>query len=643
MARKITRRQLLLQIEKLHPPIARAFSEAFIAVRSQAQISRIAEMIGAGRLEMVADELGLDSARFSVMLEEVRNAYIAGGREAASEIPVLRGPGGNRVRVSFEMRNPRAEAWLRRESSRLVTELVADQRNAIRIAVSQGTMLGNNPRQTALDIVGRVGVNGRRTGGIVGLTSQQTQYVGNARAELLSGDPGQMRAYLARTRRDKRFDGAVNKAIKQGRAVAAVDVDKMAGRYADRLLQLRGENIARTEALAAFSEAREEAFNQAVDIGLVKPDNVRKVWSSTGDGRTRESHREMDGQEVGLRDPFNSPTGAQLMHPGDTSMGAGAEDVINCFLPSTPVSAGSILAAIKSHFTGDVVKVSVGGMVDFTVTANHKVLTRCGWVSAATLQEGDELIYCSVADIKIGAKPDVDHVVTTAEKFYDSAKALGRLSRAGCASVDFHGDIADEDVDVVLIDEGLLGNADAASLKIRDDVDLADADIKEGISLFLKLSDRCDLAPTSFSDGSMSIANPVLPLTGSGELCASEIAVGDARQCNTHVVQARVYEGPGASDAARDPEYRISEIVKAPNVIQKGLPKSDPSLADSLPLAGYSVVRVDGIHVERYSGPVFDFQSSNGIILADGIVTHNCRCTVTYRVDQIAEAMHVDV
>ena len=48
------------------------------------------------------------------------------------------------------------------------------------------------------------------------------------------------------------------------------------------------------------------------------------------DGRTRDSHADLNGVEVGLDEAFDSPTGARMMHPGDTSLGAGAEDVINC-------------------------------------------------------------------------------------------------------------------------------------------------------------------------------------------------------------------------------------------------------------------------------------------------------------------------
>lgn len=331
---RVTRRQLIAKLERLEPALAKAFSEAFLTVRSNAQLARITDLIAAGDLDAVADILGLSSpATYSELAEQVRSVYLAGGRQGAAELPtvVFRvGRGRVRLQAQFDLRNARAENWLREHSSRLVTEIVADQRNVIRIIVTEGTARGQNPRATALDLVGRIGTTGRRTGGVVGLTSQQAQFVVNARNELASGVPSQMRAYLGRTRRDKRFDAMVNKAIKQGRALSPAELERVVGRYSDRLLQLRAENIARTEALTAFNAAREEAFRQTIEAGGLSPEAVKKVWSSTGDNRTRESHAELEGAEVGIDDPFQSSTGAQLMFPGDTSLGAGAEDVVNC-------------------------------------------------------------------------------------------------------------------------------------------------------------------------------------------------------------------------------------------------------------------------------------------------------------------------
>ena len=193
-------------------------------------------------------------------------------------------------------------------------------------------MEGRNPRDTALDIVGRINrATGVREGGILGLNSGQTAAVIKARAELLSGDTAQLRNYLTRARRDKRFDRLVMQAIRDGKPVAKADVDRITARYKDRLLQLRGEMIARTETLASLNAGKEESIRQLVDSGKVQRSQVKKVWRATGDDRTRDSHMALNGVEVGLDQPFISPlTGAQMMHPHDTSRGAPASETIGC-------------------------------------------------------------------------------------------------------------------------------------------------------------------------------------------------------------------------------------------------------------------------------------------------------------------------
>lgn len=341
---RVTRRQLVQQMEALEPAIAREFARAIANIRSQATLQLITGLIEAGRYDDVSTALGINAARFSQLAERIREVYAAGGIQGAAELPVLwsdpfalentgatRGR-RNRMRVAFQfdLRNAQAEAWLSQNAGRLINAITTDQQRLIVNVVRDGMAIGQGPRQTALDLVGRVGETGRRTGGLVGLTADQAQYVTNARTALLSGDPAQMRTYFDRKLRDQRFDGIVQRAIDAKKPVTVPDVQKIAGRYADRLLQQRGENIARTETITAFNAAREEAFRQAIASGAIAAENVDTSWGATGDGRTRHTHRAMNGQKRKFGMPFLSPSGARLMFPGDNSLGAGAEEVINC-------------------------------------------------------------------------------------------------------------------------------------------------------------------------------------------------------------------------------------------------------------------------------------------------------------------------
>lgn len=337
----MTPRELELLARRLEPAIRRAFEQAIAAIRAEAEVQSLADMVRAGQVDALLAALGFDEARLSPVAEAVRQAFVAGADAEIKNLPALslkqriRGsynPISNTpvLRFGFDMRNPVVESWLRENASRLVTGIISDQRHLISGVLRQGMIAGRNPRQTALEIVGRIGETGRRSGGLVGLTAQQGQFVANVRAQLASGDPKQMAAYFARNRRDKRLDGIVKRAITAGKPVSQADIDKIAGRYSDRLLALRGEMIARTESITAMNAGREESYRQQIEAGVLAPENVTGTWSATNDRRVRHSHHAMNGQRRQFGQPFQTPSGALMNHPGDTSFGAGPEEIIGC-------------------------------------------------------------------------------------------------------------------------------------------------------------------------------------------------------------------------------------------------------------------------------------------------------------------------
>jgi len=304
-------------LDAWEPRVRDAFLGAISEIKSQVVLKRFVERLERGDVAGAIEVLQIDAEAFGRLEIEIANAYNAGGIDMASGL-VLRDPNGSRIAFRFGVRNPEAEAWLRDHSAQLVTRIVDDQREAIRTALTEGLAQGNNPRTTALDIVGRTSrATGNRTGGLIGLTAPQERFVSAARQELLSGEPDQLRHYLTRERRDKRFDAAIRKAIAEGKAPDKEMVNRIAGRYADRLLALRGEMLSRTETMTALSKSRDDAMKQAILSGKVDPMFITKRWRSAGDNRVRHTHRALNNEEVGFYQSFQSPSGATLRFPGD--------------------------------------------------------------------------------------------------------------------------------------------------------------------------------------------------------------------------------------------------------------------------------------------------------------------------------------
>lgn len=297
-----------------------AFLAAIDDIRNGIVLRVIVERLERGDVSGAIEAMHLDAEAFSRLELAIAEAYNAGGAATVENLPRLTDPEGNRVVFRWGVRNPEAEAWLRDHSATLVTRIVDDQRDAIRTALTEGLTRGDNPRRTALDVVGRISrATNRREGGIIGLTAAQERYLQAARRELLSGDPDLLAHYLTRGRRDKRFDRSVTKAIREGKPLDRELVDRMLGRYSDRLVELRGEMLARTETMIALGKSRDDAIRQQIASGKLVVDDVTKIWRSAGDSRVRHTHRVLSGKTAPMDGYFQSPSGAMLKHPGDPS------------------------------------------------------------------------------------------------------------------------------------------------------------------------------------------------------------------------------------------------------------------------------------------------------------------------------------
>jgi len=302
------RRLVVAALREQEQAVSRAYIDA--VKNKKINIGELESKIANG--DLFEDDLLLTDAELAPVIETLRTATIAGASLEGAAF--------------FNANASAVTDYLQSAARKFLDDMNDSTRAAVREVTAVGVQLGQNPRSIALDLAGRM--EGReRVGGIIGLNAPQAQAVANARLNLASGNPEQMRKYLRNERRDKRFDGIVERAIAEGKPVATADIDKIVSRYQSSLLKLRGETIARTEAGAALNFGRQtHAENIAAETGA----EVWKRWESgPDDGLQRESHTEANGQEVRIDKPF-IVGGFELQFPGDYSLGADAGEVINC-------------------------------------------------------------------------------------------------------------------------------------------------------------------------------------------------------------------------------------------------------------------------------------------------------------------------
>ena len=338
-----TQRAFARELAKHDEAFAQAFLEAVQNITSAAQIAAIDAAISRNDVQGVITAMNLGAAFWAPLDLQIGAAFTAGAVWQQNLITGRRGAAAQQLLIGFDHRNPRAEQWMRQRGASLITELTNDTRLGAQRIVTEGIEQGWGTQRTRRALIGtRVGNQLR--GGIIGLHSSQVDAVIKARAEL--SDPTRLREYLRRVGGSAPQRSTVNAAIRAERALTQPEIDRVVTSYSNRLLQARGQRIARTEAHNAFSAGTFEGVQQMIESGNLPASAVEMVWQATvGSNRTRDSHRAMNGQRVPFGQPFTSPvTGAQLMHPGDASLGAGGDDTINCRCGVRPVVDFAALA-----------------------------------------------------------------------------------------------------------------------------------------------------------------------------------------------------------------------------------------------------------------------------------------------------------
>lgn len=290
-------------ISALEPRFQQRFLEVVKTIRDSSTLADLQALILAGNVEEALVTAEIAALRLSNMFGD---AFVLTGHNTARMLE-----NSLDVIVNFDQVNTRALDVMTRNQLRLVREFVDEQRAATRVALLDGIERGANPREMA-----------RAFRDSIGLTAKQQQYVLNYRDQLQRLDSNA----LQRALRDRRSDPTVLRAIRDGKALTPKQIEMMVGRYHARWLKYRSEVIARTEALKSVHAGNHEMYRQAVDSGTLVADELKRTWDTSEDGRERDHHGSMDGQVVGLFEPFTSGLGNQTLE-GPGSFGIAEEDI----------------------------------------------------------------------------------------------------------------------------------------------------------------------------------------------------------------------------------------------------------------------------------------------------------------------------
>jgi hypothetical protein len=341
---------------------------------------------------------------------------------------------------------------------------------------------------------------------------------------------------------------------------------------------------------------------------------------------------------------------------------------VSCFPAGVSVTGPGVRATSTRWYEGELVDLQFSSGKNLSVTPNHPILTPNGWIAAGLLNEGSNVI-CSL-DGEAAARfvdPDDYQVPTLIENVTQS-----RFSESGMISVsvptaseDFHGDGSGSDVSIIRTNGELLNAINNTPLlKQFNELELGGRSVGAALLSRFGASDLFVKGLLSVGSGSVS-GNDVSGVFFGSPLCHHH-AVGlhatpsfnsgetqsalDGRSRNSEFTSQSVLGFPGnvATDdlgigQSGSRTERSSHLLSSKRV-SNGFISEEPAslqlIAQSLLMhskftseglhafaSNISFDRVLNVSRRGFSGHVYNLETKTGWYIANGILTHNCRCT----------------
>ncbi len=301
-------------IDRQERRIAVIFRTAVGQLRDELDLEELADLLAQGRVNDALDRIQSVAAA----LGNASNTTFITSGQATSQFLTNAGVGT----VLFDQVNFRAVQAMQRNQLEMISEFTNEQRRATSDALVAGVESGTNPVAQA-----------RNFRDSIGLTTRQWAAVDRYRTSLnaIGTDPRAAEDALGRALRDGRGDAQIKAAAKASRPLPAAKIDWLVTRYSERYVAYRSRVIGRTEAMRAVNQGNHEAYQQAIDAGTIRPEQLEQEWNTTLDGRERDNHLLLHGQKRGWGEVWEtrySKGDKALKYPGDPA--AAARDVIQC-------------------------------------------------------------------------------------------------------------------------------------------------------------------------------------------------------------------------------------------------------------------------------------------------------------------------
>lgn len=418
----------------------------------------------------------------------------------------------------------------------------------------------------------------------------------------------------------------------------------------EKIGKTRARAIAQTETMRAHSEGQLDSMErQGVDeIGIMVE------WSTSGLGTTALGNPSPCKVCAPLEGIVLKVSEARGMLPRH----------VNCITGDSVVIADDVNSLMKSHFTGQIVKLITSAGRELSITPNHVLLTQFGFVPAKFIHEGIKIVQAPSFDTEsVDAPNDQGNVTTISDVFaaFSESGAMTTISMP-LAAEDIHGDgqFCNSEVNIIRPNGELRDEVVGALRKEFPLISFKRFDGKRSLSLISPANQL--LKATAFaSDSSMGLFRDFFAVLLGGLLHSHKaglrsVTFSDTRileafvdyvpatlellsQCqNTHPILkhltdsvCRQIKGVLSSGAVRDlTSLEVdSAAFKAASdaILAYSHANSYFSGTDTRLIKFDDVISAETVHVVDL--PVYDLETDSTVYRVNGLVTSNCRCVWT--------------
>lgn len=357
-------------------------------------------------------------------------------------------------------------------------------------------------------------------------------------------------------------------------------------------LTAKAARIERTALNSVFNAAAAHAYRGAEE----ELPGLMKEWTTARQRNVCPLCKALEGKRAKVDAKFSGGYFAPPRH-------------FNCVVEGTRVASPAVSATMKRRYFGELIEIRTAAGSILTVTKNHPILSDKGWIPAYCLREGGHVVRSFDPNrVVMVVSPDDHYRITLIE---DILKAFNRSFSVGATTVpasaeNFHGDGLGSEVEVIRSDGFLWSQYQTASVEPSPHQDFVARDVVRSL---IQLSSQRTLASrlqrtreVSFSGISGRCVSPSLfrsPLLGHESVVLEPSSPRDANHVKSF---------------DNNPSWSLKQFAE--------LEDRHPGL-----IVFDEVIQVRSFDAGN-STHVYNLETSTGWYVAEGIISHNCRCRV---------------